>query len=188
MFVLEARAQRFAAFFLALLMAATRIHHFGIGMIVPDASTAVFFLGGLMLANWRWFAAFVLAAFGLDALAIGVAGIAAVCVTWGYGLMIVAYFALWLAGAQARSAESFDLPTAGRLVCLAAGGVAVFFVLSNVGYYFGGGYDVSMGAAEYVSRVSRYFSFYLATTLFYGAAGIAVFLWAARGLTVIATR
>jgi hypothetical protein len=63
---------------------------------------------------------------------------------------------------------------------LAAGGTVLFFVISNLGYYFGGGYDQSMGAVEYVSRVSRYFSFYLFVTLAYVAVGVIVFVAATR--------
>jgi hypothetical protein len=37
-----------------------------------------------------------------------------------------------------------------------------------------------MGAAEYVSRVQRYFPMYLVSTLAYAAGGIAVFTIAAR--------
>jgi len=47
---------------------------------------------------------------------------------------------------------------------------------------FGGGFDESMGAAEYTRRVSRYFSHYLIFTLVYIAAGMAVYLAATRVL------
>jgi hypothetical protein len=59
-------------------------------------------------------------------------------------------------------------------------GVAAFFVLSNLGYYYGGGFEESMGAAEYVSRVSRYFPMFLISTVGYVAAGIAVLVIASR--------
>jgi hypothetical protein len=38
---------------LVLLMAATRYNHFGSAMALPDASYAVFFLGGLFLGRAR---------------------------------------------------------------------------------------------------------------------------------------
>ncbi|MEX0591372.1 MAG: hypothetical protein WD207_09810 [Xanthobacteraceae bacterium] len=180
MFALDARSERVAALLLALLMAATRIHHFGVGTIAPDASTAVFFLAGLLLANPWWFAAFTVEAILLDAVALGLIGVADACMTLGYWLLFVGYLALWYAGSRARTAEKLDLFAGCRIFCLAAGAVVVFFILSNVGYYYGGGFDESMGASEYISRVSRYFSFYLATTLGYVAAGIAAFLIATR--------
>lgn len=187
MFVLDARSERIAAFLLFALMAATRVHHFGVGAIAPDASTAVFFLAGLMLASQWWFVGFLFAAIGLDALALGVVGVEAVCLTWGYGLLFLGYLALWLAGQLGRAVERLDLFGAAKIACLAFGGAAVFFVVSNVGYYFGGGYDDLMGAREYVARVSRYFSYYLLVTFGYGAAGIVAHVLT-RGRTALAAR
>jgi hypothetical protein len=186
MFVLNARFQRYAFFALAALMAATRVHHFGVGTIAPDASTAVFFLGGLLLANPLWFLAFVLEAIVLDAFAIGIVSVADACMTLGYWLLFAGYFALWYAGRLGRGIGRLDLAAGAHLLCLCAGGVAAFFIISNVGYYFGGGFHESMGAAEYAARVSRYFGRYLTVTLAYSAAGIAVLL-AARRLAAHAT-
>jgi hypothetical protein len=180
MFLLDTKAERIAAFLLAVLMAATRIHHFGVGTIAPDASTAVFFLAGLLLANPLWFVLFSLEAIALDAVALGVMGVADACMTIGYWLLFAGYGALWYAGRLARATERLDLLQAGKLLIFAAIGVAVFFVLSNVGYYYGGGFNESMGAAEYASRVSRYFPMYLTSTVLYVAAGIAVFALASR--------
>ncbi len=58
------------------------------------------------------------------------------------------------------------------LACVA--GLAAFFVLSNIGYYFGGGFSVSMGAPEFARRVSQYFPYYLTSTLIYSAAGVSL--------------
>lgn len=180
MFVLDAKSERIAALLLAVLMAATRIHHFGVGAIAPDASTAVFFLAGLLLTSGWWFVAFSIAAILLDAVALGLIGVADACMTLGYWTLFAGYGALWYAGRLARSVERFDLPGTARILGLAVAGTVAFFVLSNAGYYYGGGYDASLGAAEYVSRVSRYFSFYLIATLAYAAAGIVIFILATR--------
>ena len=83
MFLLEARSERLVALLLAVLMAATRIHHFGVGTIAPDASTAVFFLAGLMLASPLWLVLFAVLAIGLDAVALGIVGVADACMTVG---------------------------------------------------------------------------------------------------------
>jgi hypothetical protein len=173
MFQLATKAERIAALSLAVLMAATRIHHFGVGTIAPDASTAVFFLAGLVLASPLWFVAFSLLAVALDAVAIGIVGVADACMSVGYWLLFAGYFALWCAGRLGRHIAKVDLAGAGRLAALAVIGVVAFFVLSNLGYFFGGGFDESMGAAEYIRRVSRYFPAYLISTLVYVAAGVA---------------
>lgn len=180
MFVLDAKSERLAVLLLAVLMAATRVHHFGIGTIAPDASTAVFFLLGLLAASPLWFVAFSALAIGLDAFALGIAGVADACMTPGYWLLFAGYLALWFAGRLARRAEKLDLVQGAKLLVIAAAGTVVFFVLSNVGYYYGGNFQESMGAAEYISRVQVYFPMYLWTTLGYAAAGIAVFIAATR--------
>jgi hypothetical protein len=156
-------------------MVATRIHHFGVGAIAPDASTAVFFLAGLLLASPLWVAGFALLAVALDTVALGLIGVADACMTTGYWLLFAGYLALWFAGRFGRGATRLDIAHGGRLTVLAIVGTVAFFVLSNLGYYFGGGYDVSMGAAEYISRVSGYFPAYFVSTLVYTVAGIAVF-------------
>jgi hypothetical protein len=182
MFVLEAKTERLVAVLLAVLMAATRVHHFGIGAIAPDASTAVFFLAGLLLGSPLWFVLFSVLAVVLDAFALGVAGVADACMTPGYWLLFAGYLALWFAGRLGRQVERLDVMRGFRLVLLAVGGTALFFVLSNIGYYFGGGFDESMGAAEYARRVQIYFPHYLGTTLAYVAAGVVIFAVASRFL------
>jgi hypothetical protein len=182
MFAMEAKTERLVAVLLAVLMAATRVHHFGIGAIAPDASTAVFFLAGLLLASPLWFVLFSVLAVVLDAFALGIAGVADACMTPGYWLLFIGYLVLWFAGRLGRRIERLDVMQGLRLLLLAVGGTALFFVLSNVGYYFGGGFDESMGAAEYVRRVQAYFPHYLGMTLVYVAAGVAVFAIAVRFL------
>jgi hypothetical protein len=180
MFVLDAKSERIAALLLGLLMAATRIHHFGVGTIAPDASTGVFFLAGLILASPAWFVFFAVEAILLDAVALGLVGVADACMTLGYWTLFAGYGALWYAGRLARGTEKLDVLNAGKLIGLATVGTILFFVLSNVGYYFGGGFEQSMGAVEYITRVSRYLPPYLVSTLGYVAAGVIVFIASLR--------
>jgi hypothetical protein len=184
MFMLESRVEKLAALLLALLMAATRVHHFGVGAIAPDASTAVYFLAGLALASPWWLLAFLAEAVLLDVFAIGIAGVADACISGGYVLLAPAYGALWLAGramrkSELRKSERLDWLTAGKFVCAITGGVAAFFVIANIGYFFGSEF-YALGAPEYSRRVSRYFSYYEMVTLFYSAAGIGALVLAAR--------
>src|ERR1700682_330931 len=116
MFVLEARSERIAILSLTVLMAATRIEHFGAGRIAPDASTAVFFLAGLLIGNPLWLLAFLAEALLLDLTAIKVVGVEAVCVTLGYGLMIPAYGALWLSARLGCKTNKLDISRGARLV------------------------------------------------------------------------
>ena len=179
MFILETRAEKFTALALAVLMAATRVHHFGVGAVAPDASTAVYFLAGLALASPWWLLAFLAEAVALDIFAIGVAGVADVCISSGYVLLAPAYGALWLAGRALRKTERLDLLSGGKFVCAITGGVIAFFLIANVGYFFGSEF-FALGVPEYTRRVSRYFSYYEIVTLCYGAAGIAALAFVAR--------
>ena len=179
MFVLEARTEKLAALLLAVLMAATRVHHFGVGAIAPDASTAVYFLAGLTLLSPWWLLALLAEAVALDIFAIGFAGVADACISGGYALLAPAYGALWLTGRAMRKAERLDLLTAGKFVCAITGGVAAFFLVANVGYFFGSEF-FALGVQEYARRVGRYFSYYEMVTLFYAGAGIAALALAAR--------
>lgn len=187
MFVLNSKNERFVALALAALMAATRIHHFGVGAIAPDASTAVFFFAGLMLASPLYILAFSALAIILDMVALGPIGVADACMSSGYWLLFAGYWTLWLAGRIARSTAKLDVFSAARLFAVASIGVVAFFVLSNLGYYLGSDY-ASLSVQEYVQRVSRYLPYYWLVTLAYTAVGIALFALAARGRTVSVTR
>lgn len=179
MFFLKPKAEWIAALALAVLMAVTRIHHFGIGTVAPDASTGVFFLAGLLLGSPWFLAAFLIEAVILDGIAIGFLKVADACMSSGYALLAPAYGALWLGGRALRAVEKVDLFAAAKFICLVAGGTAVFFLVSNLGYFFGSEF-YQLGIGEYVTRVSRYFPTYLTVTLLYSIAGVALFFVARR--------
>lgn len=179
MFVLKPKAEWIAAFALAILMAVTRIHHFGLGNVAPDASTGVFFLAGLFLGSPWWIAAFLIEAVALDGVAIGFLNVADACISSGYALLAPAYAALWFAGRTLRKTEAFDIAAVARFAIFVTAGTAVFFVISNLGYFLGSEFR-ELGLAEYVTRVSRYFPTFLTVTLFYSAFGIAAFMAARR--------
>ncbi|HWK86853.1 MAG TPA: hypothetical protein VNQ34_05030 [Xanthobacteraceae bacterium] len=179
MFVLDARKERLVIVLLTVLMAVTRIEHFGLSRVVPDASTAIFFLAGLLISNPLWLMAFLAQACGLDFAAISAVGVDPVCVTFGYIMMIPAYAALWYAPRALRGDFTPGLAGFGKLALACVAGLGVFFVLSNIGYYFGGGFSTSMGAAEFARRVARYFPYYLTSTLIYSAIGVLLALGSA---------
>jgi hypothetical protein len=183
MFDLDSRYERIAIVFLTVLMAVTRIEHFGINQIAPDASTAVFFLAGLLISNPLWLLAFLVEALALDAAAIKVVGVDPACITFGYFMLIPAYASLWLAPRFLRENFKFDVLGFGKLAFACVAGIAGFFLFSNIGYYVGGGFYSSMGFEEYTRRVVRYFPYYLTITLLYAAAGVAISVVALRFTT-----
>jgi hypothetical protein len=174
MFVLNSRQERLVILLLTIAMAATRVEHFGINRIAPDASTAIFFLAGLLIGNPLWLLAFLVEALALDATAIKVVGVSPACITFGYFMMIPAYAALWFAPRSLRADSHPNLFGFTKLALVCVAGLVAFFVLSNIGYYFGGGYSTSLGVAEYARRVVRYFPYYLETTLLYSMAGVGI--------------
>jgi len=115
---------------LAALMAATRFNHFGSAVSLPDASYAVFFLGGLYLTrsasmSVAAFIALILEAGWIDYYATSVQGVADWCMSPAYWFLIPTYASLWLVGRWVASrnavkghtleGESFDWLGRGRM-------------------------------------------------------------------------
>lgn len=53
----------------------TRTQHFGSAVYLPDATLAVLFLGGLLVARSGWLGLALVVAFGMDAYALGWKGV-----------------------------------------------------------------------------------------------------------------
>lgn len=125
--------------FLALVMAATRAHHFG---AVPDASWAVFFASGAYLAgHQRWaFPALMALAVFVDYLVIRGTGVdfwSHYCVSPGYWFLLPAHAAMMVAG-QWAAAKGLAPRWAllGRVVLALAVGVAACHLLAQGGFYW----------------------------------------------------
>lgn len=109
---------------LALVMAATRINHFG---ALPDASWAVFFLAGFYLrGSARWaFPLLMAEAVLVDFAVITASGMdfwSHYCVSPAYACLVAAYGALWFGGSLVR--RHFRGPTPASLGLAALGLVA----------------------------------------------------------------
>jgi len=168
-----------SAFALALLMAATRFHHFGSALNLPDASVAVFFLAGFLL-SWWWFPAFALFAAGIDYAAIAGAGASGYCVTPAYAFLLPTYAVMTFAGRWARRHRALGLADFAPLAAAAVLAAAVAFVVSNGSFYLFSNYFASLSYADYLVRTGRYAIPYISWTLFYVAAGLAVVKFAPR--------
>lgn len=125
--------------FLALVMAATRAHHFG---AVPDASWAVFFASGLYLAgHQRWaFPALMALAVLIDWLVISASGVdfwQHYCVSPGYWFLLPAHAVLMAAGQWAAAKGLAPRwPLLGRVVLALAVGVVGCHLLAQGGFYW----------------------------------------------------
>lgn len=166
-----------------LLMIATRFHHFGSALHLPDASMAVFFLAGLYLRKHLAFIGFMVLAVALDWAAISFAGVSDFCITSAYSFLLPAYAALWYGGRW--YAERLQA-TAGSMVGMlgvALAAASLSFVISNGSYYWLGGRYAEPHFAEYVARLWQWGPLFVRTTMVYIAIAAVVHLglaWARR--------
>lgn len=169
---------------LAALMAATRFNHFGSAVSLPDASYAVFFLGGLYLAGparsiLAMFAALLCEAGLIDYYATSVQGISDWCMSPAYWFLAPTYGSLWLAGRRvARHSPSQGHAREGRwlaVLIMAAWAASSFaFAFSNAAFYLFSGYFADMGATEYALRVAQYYLPYVSVALLYVCSAVAL--------------
>lgn len=169
---------------LAALMAATRFDHFGSAVSLPDASYAVFFLGGLYLArsaraSMAAFIALILEAGLIDYYATSVQGISDWCMTPAYWLLIPTYASLWFAGrwfAPRLTKEGHTMQGKGLagLAIVAWAACSFAFMFSNATFYLFSGRFADMSAIEYASRVAQYYGSYVSMALLYIACAVAL--------------
>ncbi len=151
-------------FVLALAMAATRVSHFGTSELLPDASLAVFLLGGMLLGGWQYFAILFAAAFGADVLSAQTAEEAGWCLTPAYWGLLPTYAVLWLAG---RKLGKYDNPSFVRDAGVSVAAISLAFVISNATWFAFSNTLGGMSAADYALAVAKYFPPYLGSAMLY---------------------
>ena len=134
------QSQRLGIFsVLALVMAATRLHHFD---AIPDASWGVFFLAGFWLrGSARWaFPLLMAEAVLVDFFAITSQGLSFwshYCVSPGYWFLLPSYFALWMGGSWlARHQAGLRASTLGMAAIALLMSEAACYLLSNGSFYW----------------------------------------------------
>jgi hypothetical protein len=148
---------------LASLMAATRMTHFGTAALLPDASLAVFLLGGLLLQRGCGFAVLMAAAFGIDVLSAQTAEQAGWCLTPAYWGLIPTYGTLWLAG-RWLARNGLDLVRTAGVSAIAIG---LAFMISNLTWFAFSDTLAGMRLADYALAVAKYFPPYLGSAMLY---------------------
>ena len=183
------RSQLAIGLTLALLLAATRSHHFATALHLPDASWAVFFLAGFYLRTVWMFPALIALAGVSDYVTIAWFGVSDFCVSPAYGLLLPAYGALWLAGrwyaGRHRFALSTLIPLAGSVVI----GAALCEIISSGGFYFFSGRFAETSLVELGLRLAKYFPPSMESlALWMGIAIVAHIVFTLAGSNFIRTR
>jgi hypothetical protein len=167
---------------LALVMAATRFSHIGSAWLPPDASWAVFFVGGFYLAReWRWaLGVLLIAAVAVDCAAIRYFGVSNYCVTVAYWFIVPGYAVLWLGGAWLRHHYRQTPVDLVRLVASLVVSVTVCFLLTSGSFYWLGGRVVHPDLAGWWSNFTRWYGHFLVVPSAYTA--LAAFIEIVFGL------
>jgi hypothetical protein len=157
---------------LMLLMLATRYHHFGTMLHLPDASMAIFFVAGFYLAGTVALPLLMLEAGLIDYIAITMAGVSDFCVTPAYSMLVVAYGVLWYGGAfYAKKFYKPQFSSALPAALIALASCLLSFLVSNGSFYWMGGRYAEPHFAEFVARFMQYMPSFVSVSMAY----IAVF-------------
>ncbi len=131
---------------IAFAMLLTRGSHVLTHVSLPDASLALFLLGGLLLKRWAWFAAFFGLATFIDFGAAALDPLQGFCLTNGYWGLIPSYAALWFGGLWLAKQKNPFAALPFALVSLSATFIA--FVVSTQTYYLFSGRFPAQGLIE----------------------------------------
>ena len=151
---------------LTVLMAATRDHHFGSMLHLPDASLAIFLLAGFYLP--RLALPVLLIGAGLaDYYAINYNGVSDWCVSSAYWFLIPTYAVMWYAGRfyAARHSQSWSGLVLFAATALLA--ISAAFAISSGSFYLFSGRFAEMGALQYAGSVAKYYGPYLIGAFLY---------------------
>ncbi|MDO9010701.1 MAG: hypothetical protein Q7U78_02675 [Gallionella sp.] len=152
---------------LIALMAATRMHHFGSALHLPDASLAVFLLAGFLISSPLLLGALILEAGALDYVAISYLGVDDFCVTPAYWFLIPTYAALWFAGRYYARIHNNSLRSLAVFAGVAFAALNVAFILSNGSFYLFSGRYADMGVAQYAAQIAQYYLPYVSGAVVY---------------------
>lgn len=156
---------------LMVLMLATRYHHFGTVLHLPDASMAIFFVAGFYLAGTVALPLLMLEAGLIDYIAITMAGVSDFCVTPAYSMLVVAYGVLWYGGAfYARKLYRPQLSAVLPAALVALASCLLSFLVSNGSFYWIGGHHADPNLAGAVASFLKYMPSFVSVAMAYIAA------------------
>jgi len=160
---------------LLIVMVATRFHHFGDVLHLPDASMALFFLGGFYLRRYALYALMLGVAVLVDYVAIAQQGISFFqhyCVTPAYYGLLLAYFVLWQGGRWIARRRQDDAVALGQVWLVGVAAAALSFLISNGAFYWFGGRYPDPNWPQYFARAGQWGPLFVRTTATYLAVAL----------------
>jgi hypothetical protein len=183
----KTQPQRIGIFLLlALVMAATRLHHFS---ALPDASWGIFFLAGFWLrSSARWaFPLLIAEAVLVDFFVITGAGLdfwTHYCVSPAYWTMPVYFGALWFGGSWlGRHQSGLNLSTLSlAAVALVVSEMTAYLISNGSFYWLSAGVPLPRSSANWFANLGDWYLPFLATTALYVGIGAVLHI----GVTLLA--
>ncbi len=175
---------------LAVLMAATRLHHFA---AAPDASWAVFFVAGFYLrGSSRWaFPLLVALAVLVDFIVISSQGLdfwSHYCVSPAYWFLLPSFALLWAGGSGLRSRyQGLGWNALGALVLSLVVATTACYLVSNGSFYWLSPSVADPSFAGWMKNLGDWYFAYLSTTVAYVAIAAAVHTIGAWRANALAT-
>lgn len=166
---------------LALLMIATRPYHFASALHLPSASTAIFFILGLLASKHRTFAVFVVLSVSIDLTTSYFRGDLEDCFTASYPFLFVGYYVLWWAGHKSLQLKFDETKLAVAVKTVVAFfnlwlASSIAFLTSNASYYWLSGKFSDMSLSNYAERVAQYYAPYVTNPFGYVAITLMLYL------------
>jgi hypothetical protein len=163
---------------IAFFMLLTRGSHTLTPFELPDASLALFLLGGLLLRRAGWFAAFFVLATVIDFGAAAFDPAQGFCLTNGYWGLIPAYGAMWMGGLYLSKKDAFankNIVSYGAVSMLAT---FVAFVISTQTYYLFSGRFPANGVIESMQHGWNYLPSWMGfSAMYFTIVWLSVALW-----------
>lgn len=159
------RTQTLIGLSLVAVMLATRFHHFGDALHLPDASWALFFLAGFYLSP-AWLLGLMLEAVLIDVVAVGWMGVSDYCLTTAYAALQVTHMALW-GGGRLAARQQRNVAGMARMVGIALLSASVAFVISNGSFYWFGGRVAETSLAQFGQTFIDYGPRFVMVMMFY---------------------
>jgi hypothetical protein len=164
---------------IAFFMLLTRGSHVFTAVSLPDASLALFLLGGLYLRRAGWFAAFFVLATVIDFGAAAFDPAQGFCLTNGYWGLIPAYGAMWLGGLWlSKQADAFAASNLATYSLVSLLTTFIAFVVSTQTYYLFSGRFPAQGIIESMKHGWEYLPNWMGfSAMYFAIIWLSVALW-----------